>query len=181
MGNYTVDAFGTLILPSGSYQALRITHESISKTISPFMTTQSRSYTYEFQSKSGYMASVSIDSAQYGKATVVPQYIYYNIAGATGVEQSRGGGVPESFALDQNYPNPFNPSTTIKYELPRASHVVLKVFNTLGQEVVTLVDAVEEPGYKSVQFDASLLSSGVYFYRFEAGDFVSVKKLLVLR
>jgi hypothetical protein len=64
--------------------------------------------------------------------------------------------------------------------LPHASHVSLKVFNTIGQEVTTLVDAVEAPGYKSVQFDASHLSSGIYFYWLTAGSFTSVKKLMLL-
>ena len=89
--------------------------------------------------------------------------------------------VPASYSLSQNYPNPFNPSTTIKYELPRASHVVFKVFNTLGQEVETLVDEAQEPGYKSVKFDGSRLSSGVYFYRLQAGDFVQSKRLLLVK
>lgn len=99
-----------------------------------------------------------------------------------------GGGIPEEFALGQNYPNPFNPTTSIKYQIPNTSHVTLKVFNTLGQEVATLVDAIEEPGFKSVQFDARLpggqgsrLSSGVYMYRLQAGDCVATRKLLILK
>jgi len=89
--------------------------------------------------------------------------------------------VPRSFELAQNYPNPFNPSTTIKYELPQASHVTLKVYSTLGQEVATLVHGLEDPGYKSVEWNATGMSSGVYFYRLQAGDFVQTCKLLVLR
>jgi parallel beta-helix repeat protein len=88
---------------------------------------------------------------------------------------------PMEFILYQNFPNPFNPSTTIRYQLPRASHVTLKVFNTLGQEVATLVNGVEEPGYKSVEFNASNLTSGVYCYRLQAGDFVQSKKLMMLK
>ena len=89
--------------------------------------------------------------------------------------------VPATYALQQNYPNPFNPSTTVRYELPKASHVTLKVYTTLGQEVATLVDEAQEPGYKSVQFDGSHLSSGVYFYRLQAGDFVQSMKLVLMK
>jgi hypothetical protein len=98
----------------------------------------------------------------------------------TGTEE-HGLLIPGEYRLDQNYPNPFNPLTRINYELPRASHVTLKVFNILGQEVATLVDAMEEPGYKSVLFNAASLASSIYFYRLQAGDFISTKKMLVLR
>ena len=92
-----------------------------------------------------------------------------------------GDGIPGSLSLAQNYPNPFNPVTNIRYQLPAQSHVMLKVFDVLGREVATLVNGVEEPGYKEVQFNGSNLSSGMYFYRLQAGSFVDVKKLLLLR
>jgi photosystem II stability/assembly factor-like uncharacterized protein len=92
-----------------------------------------------------------------------------------------GTEVPRGFSLDQNYPNPFNPSTTIKYALPSRSHVTLTVYNTLGQSVRELVNGEMEAGCHSVSFDASGLASGVYFYRIRAGDFVSTKRLLLLR
>jgi hypothetical protein len=90
-------------------------------------------------------------------------------------------GRPTSFGLSQNFPNPFNPATAIRYQLAARSHVMLKVFNVLGSEVATLVDEAEEPGYKSVQWDASGVSSGVYFYRLQAGTFAATRKLLLLR
>ena len=90
-------------------------------------------------------------------------------------------GLPTVFVLRQNYPNPFNPSTTIKYELPHASRVILRIYNTLGQEVATLVDETKAAGVYTVQFDAGDLASGVYFYRIEAGSFAGVKKLVLLR
>ena len=71
--------------------------------------------------------------------------------------------IPEAYALTQNYPNPFNPATLINYQLPVASNVTLKVFDVLGREISTLVDGMKEAGSYSVSFDASRVSSGVYF------------------
>lgn len=98
------------------------------------------------------------------------------IVGVTGQEE-----VPVSFSLGQNYPNPFNPSTTVHFEIPNAAHVTLKVYNVLGQEVITVVDEEKVAGRYDVRIDASTLSSGAYFYRLQAGDFVQARKLVVLR
>ncbi len=91
------------------------------------------------------------------------------------------GNIPGAFLLAQNYPNPFNPSTTIRYALPHRSHVTLSVFNLLGQQVATLANETRNAGVYEVKFDGSNLMSGVYFYRLQAGDFVSVKKLAILK
>jgi poly(3-hydroxybutyrate) depolymerase len=89
--------------------------------------------------------------------------------------------LPETPKLFQNFPNPFNPTTTIRYVLSSRSHVTLTIYNTLGQIVKELVNGEMEAGYHEVQFDASGLSSGVYFYRLQAGTFVGSKRLLLLR
>jgi hypothetical protein len=89
--------------------------------------------------------------------------------------------LPNAFRLYQNYPNPFNPSTTIRYGLPNRSHVVLTVFNTLGQQVASLVNVEQDAGVHEVKFDGSNLASGVYFYRLAAGDFVQTKRLMLLK
>jgi len=88
---------------------------------------------------------------------------------------------PEVFALSQNYPNPFNPSTIIQYSLPMSEFVSLKIYDVLGREVKTLVKKEQSAGVYNVEFNASNLTSGVYFYRIETGSFVSVKKLLLLK
>ncbi len=89
--------------------------------------------------------------------------------------------IPTEFALSQNYPNPFNPTTNIKFALPKESGVTLRIFNILGEEVATLVNKVMPAGFHTVNFDASRLSSGMYIYRIEAGSFVQVKKMLLMK
>ena len=88
---------------------------------------------------------------------------------------------PKSFSLSQNYPNPFNPTTTIEFQIPERSFVKLSVFNALGQEVAVLVDEEKSPGKYTVTFDGSKLSSGIYFYRLEAGNFVETKKMIFVK
>jgi hypothetical protein len=88
---------------------------------------------------------------------------------------------PTKYVLNQNYPNPFNPSTTISYSLPDAGNVSLKVYDLLGKEVTTLVNRYQQPGNYTVTFSASKLSSGVYFYRLEAGSTKLIKKMVLLR
>ena len=85
--------------------------------------------------------------------------------------------LPKEFALSQNYPNPFNPTTVIEYALPKASQVRIQIYNILGQKVRELVDEHQEPGYKIIRWDGKddsgvEVSSGVYFYRIAAGNFV---------
>jgi hypothetical protein len=103
-------------------------------------------------------------------------------SGITGVE---GGSAAVAFRLSQNYPNPFNPSTKIEYSLEKAGMVSLRLFNVLGSEVATLVHGRQEAGTYAVQFNSNKetvgLSSGVYFYRLEAGPHVSVRKLILMR
>lgn len=101
--------------------------------------------------------------------------------GALGVKKGNPAQIPGSYALLQNYPNPFNPVTTIRYELPKASRVLLKVYDVLGQEVATLVDQEEPAGVYSVQFNGRSLGTGIYFYRLQAGSFTETKKLILMK
>ena len=98
-----------------------------------------------------------------------------------GVSNENSNALPIVYSLSQNYPNPFNPSTTIKFGLPKAGNVSLVVYDILGRKVTELVNGDLTAGYHTINFNASDLSSGVYFYRLQAGDFVSVKKLMLLK
>ncbi len=89
--------------------------------------------------------------------------------------------IPNEYSLNQNYPNPFNPTTTIQFSIPSASNVKLSIFNILGKEIKTLMDTHKSPGTYSIKFDASELSSGIYFYKLETEYFRDVRKCILLR
>jgi hypothetical protein len=91
------------------------------------------------------------------------------------------GGVPTEFALNQNYPNPFNPSTAIKFAVPKISNVKIAVYDITGREIATIVDEQMNAGYYSIQWNASNIASGIYFYKLQTEDFVSVKKMILLK
>jgi len=98
-----------------------------------------------------------------------------------GDEAYGNGGLPAVYQLEQNYPNPFNPSTVIKYSLPSNSHVKLSIYNTLGQEVMKVVDEDQDAGYKSVPVNMNNLPTGLYTYRITAGTFSDVKKMVLVK
>ncbi|GBD90091.1 hypothetical protein BMS3Abin04_00807 [bacterium BMS3Abin04] len=122
----------------------------------------------------------------------------YNINSITGINSSENNNLPKEFRLYQNYPNPFNPTTIIKYSVTKKTHtfipsregkersgrgvlVTLKVYDVLGRKIATLVNQKQSPGNYQVQFDANNLSSGIYFYRLKAGNFIATKKMILLR
>ncbi|PKL84172.1 MAG: hypothetical protein CVV24_01335 [Ignavibacteriae bacterium HGW-Ignavibacteriae-3] len=90
-------------------------------------------------------------------------------------------GLPNSFALHQNYPNPFNPSTKIKYDLSSESKVVIKIYDMLGRELEKLVDENQYAGIYSIEFNATKYSSGIYYYKLQAGNYTAVKKMLLIK
>ena len=90
-------------------------------------------------------------------------------------------GAPIAYKLDQNYPNPFNPSTIISFTLPEDGFTRLTVFNSLGQEVKSLVNKNLEAGYHQFNFSGDNLTSGVYYYKLEAGKFVQINKMMLLK
>ena len=116
-------------------------------------------------------------------ANSVWSYIYFDdvsiFTSLTDLEESRL--TPKIFALDQNFPNPFNPTTSIKYQLAKDGFVNLKVYSMLGEVVSQLVNSEQPAGFHEVDFDASKLSSGIYFYELNTGTFRSIKKMVMLK
>lgn len=134
--------------------------------------TSNNAHTYLFEDK-----SLSTDKYNYRLKQIDynGNYKYYDLANEVTI------GVPAKFELSQNYPNPFNPSTIINYQLAANSFVSLKIFDVSGREVMQLVNEVKDAGYYSVNFNASKLSSGMYFYKLQSGDFTFVKKMMLVK
>jgi hypothetical protein len=119
-------------------------------------------------------------------------FYFYTSSTIVGIENTKNR-IPVEYSLSQNYPNPFsarggsasggNPSTTINYSLPKPGYVSLKVYNILGEEVAVIVNEEKEAGYYCLKFPANNihLSSGIYIYQMKAGDFTSIKKLVLLK
>ena len=89
--------------------------------------------------------------------------------------------IPTNITLYQNYPNPFNPSTRIKFSIIHSDHVAMKIFDILGKEIETLLEEELSPGIYEINWDASTLPAGVYFYRLQVGSFVQTKKTIILK
>ena len=170
-----VDGWGTLVLPQGSFEALRIRTEftTVNLTGGPDMFDNTD---IEFVTREGALASIFIGA----DGTVEGSFSISDfVMSGTPVEDEEG--LPSQFQLSQNYPNPFNPSTTINYALPASSDVTLKVYTLTGQEVATLVNATQGVGQYEVQFDASNLSSGIYLYRLETASFTETRMMSLIK
>jgi len=111
---------------------------------------------------------------------VTAQYYHFSADVIIGSADGNESAITQ-YILEQNYPNPFNPSTTIKYSIPTSSFAQLKVYDVLGNEVATLVNEEKHAGTYEVKFNAEVLTSGMYFYKLNAGSFISTKKMLLLK
>lgn len=116
---------------------------------------------------------------EYGESSFSPHEFFDTGEQTSDVEELDG--YPNEFSLSQNYPNPFNPSTTIEFTIPFISNVSIKLFDVLGKEVAEIVEGNYNQGKYKVQYNASGLASGIYFYKLEAGEFVSTKKLILMK
>jgi hypothetical protein len=110
-------------------------------------------------------------------AQVIKVFGYSNPSADVELENNN----PNRFSLTQNYPNPFNPTTTIKYKIPEISFVTIKVYDVLGNEVATLVNEEKPAGSYEIEFEGISLTSGIYFYKIKAGDFIETKKMIMIK
>jgi hypothetical protein len=124
---------------------------------------------------------ISRGTADYGSGKIYFDNFEQLISPATAIADKQMNGVPDKFELHQNYPNPFNPVTTINYSVGKNSRVSLMIYNSLGQNVKTLIDKNQPGGKYSIPFDASGMSSGIYYCRLQAGEFIQTRKMLLLR
>ncbi len=114
-----------------------------------------------------------------GAATVVNDILWWENDGIVGIKKYSN--LPQKFQLTQNYPNPFNPTTIIKYQIPRLSFVTIKVYDVLGNEIATLVDEEKTIGIHSIEFDATSLPSGIYFYQLQTPNLTQTKNMILLK
>jgi len=136
-----------------------------------------------FQSNFTFRQGLGLVRAIYNSGTVDAGEAanHYLVASIITSVVAKSGPQPSEYRLDQNYPNPFNPTTVIRYVLPQRSHVLITLFNTLGQKVGTLVDQVEEAGSHEALFNGLKLASGVYYYRLQAGLYAKTMKLEIVK
>jgi hypothetical protein len=179
----TVNGFGTLTFPDGrTLQVLRMIDDRIDfeyDNNNQFQRRERRR-NITFWSQDFTQLEFEVDT-NFTEGTTLADGWNFNVkVGTVGVEQTSNG-IPESFMLAQNYPNPFNPITSISFSLPEGQYTSLKVYNLLGEEVATLVEKELSAGTYKVDFDASMLPSGLYLYRLSAGQFTQSKKLMLVK
>ncbi len=177
----SVDAFGKINLPPGNVDALRLREIRKSESYFNNMLISSSSEVYfSWLTKSNGSADISVDDSSASGNVQITSISLSILPGTTDAIEEKNTS-PQNFTLSQNYPNPFNPNTIINYSLEKSSQVSLKVYDALGNEVAALVDEFKPAGYYEVNFNASRLSSGIYFYKLTAGNFSEVKKMTLLR
>ena len=174
------DGTGKII---GSYDNLQFDSKNIYKLISQSYNVN----TNGIGNKTVRLALIA-ESNINSKITMIDSYAEGSIVGKASLKQIsyQGSAEIKNYALEQNYPNPFNPSTIIHYEIPNDGLVTLKIYDELGREVKTLVNQFQNIGKYDVNFDASQLASGIYFYQLRSltpsgKDYISTKKMLLLK
>jgi hypothetical protein len=183
----TIDGWGSVTVPAGTFECLRLRDENIYINLTVFgeiaFGDTSSTISYEWITKDNFVVA-SIESMEGETNPDFTMAEYASILQSSEITSAISldlKTLPERFNLEQNYPNPFNPLTHINYQLPANSYVTLKVYDNLGREVKTLLDSWQNAGYHTLEFDAAELASGVYFYRLQTAQFSQVKRMLLLK
>jgi hypothetical protein len=182
VGSYVLTGPMTSILPMKAS-----TNDPTTEVKDGFKAGDKITYRFWLSSKSkelaGYDIAYSVGDGTFSsQGTAVADFSKLEAA-----DKSKQSIIPEKYALLQNFPNPFNPSTTIRYGIPSDSRVTIKIINTIGQEVTTLINSTQSSGYHEVNFNAGNLASGIYLYRISAisldgkSTFVDTKKLILMK
>lgn len=182
-----VDGWGTMQLPIGTYNCLRVRSDNkytqvtyIGGVVQSVVITNTIGYSWISKSNFILAEAESQDNDINPNFTTAADFQRLVSIG-TGIEDQPEASNPESFRLFQNYPNPFNPATTIRYQLPKSANVVLSIYSPDGRLVKTLVNKYQTAGDYSINWNAQNVSSGIYFFRIEAGRFSAVKKGILLK
>ena len=185
--NYKVDAYGTLKLPVGEYQAIRLVESDYSISVSIMGSDTSTTQSISFLTPSNVSAHLSIDPSQMGNTTINTYGIVYSVPSSEVSVRGRNDLISNEFMFCQNYPNPFNPSTKIQFAIPKTEKVSLKIYDIQGKLVKNIIDyEVMSAGTYAVEWDGtnllgSRVVSGIYLARMEAGGFTQTKKMTLLK
>jgi hypothetical protein len=171
---------GAPFVQIGTTKDTVFTDAEVQKAVKPYRSNrQNVSVNYRVKAKSEWLDENNNWQRQYSSYSDVS-----NISGSIiGVFDKSGIAqiIPVSNSLSQNFPNPFNPSTTIYYGLKEAGNVTIKIYNALGQEIVTLVNERKESGYHYAEWNASGCPSGMYFYKIQSGNYTESKKMILAK
>ncbi len=165
-----LDGYGTLKLANGNYDCIRIKKDHVAYGDKEYI----------YLTKDGAFIVVGgVNRSDPDSGIVNGGYQILIIPSLVDVKDKNLK--PNSFTLEQNYPNPFNPTTRITYSITKTDFVKLSVYNILGKEIISLVNKEEEAGQHEVEFNASKLSSGIYFYRLQAGNNIQTRKMILMK
>ncbi len=171
--------FGEMLVADGSNIEARVETQDGNHPYNNFWDPAQENDPFRIKTGDHFDALVGILYYSFGNFKLIPRNIN-DFIGFTEVKQISEV-LPEKYELSQNYPNPFNPTTIIRYSLPAAGYVTLKVYDALGREITTLINDYQNVGSYRVNFNAASLASGLYFYRITSGNFTSVKKMALIK
>ena len=183
----TVDAWGTVTVPAGTFDCLRLreNYSYVTKSvIGDFEVTidSTSNINYTWLSKNNYaICNIESQDGETNPEFTTASYFTRLKSGTSALPENKGPELLTGFSLEQNYPNPFNPETEIAYTLGKAGNVDLSIYDAAGQLVQNLVSGYQNAGRHSVRWDATGLSSGIYYYKIKSGEFLQIKKATLLK